>query len=74
MTFSRSESNIAKVLPAMDKIRDILEANSANSNYLPAVKSALAASTKLLNHYYILADHSIVYRTATGESTSIGFH
>lgn len=68
MVFSRSESNIAKVLPAMDKIRDVLKADSANSNYLPPVKSALAAGTKLLNRYYALADRSTVYRIATGDS------
>ncbi|KAH9952403.1 hypothetical protein BC827DRAFT_1093900, partial [Russula dissimulans] len=65
MAFSKSKSNIAKVLPAMDKIRDVLETNSANSNYSPAIKSALAAGTKLLSHYYALTDHSMVYRFAT---------
>jgi hypothetical protein len=69
MAFSKSESNIAKVLPAMDKIHDVLETNSANSNYSPAIKSALAAGTRLLSHYYTLADHSMVYRFATSKST-----
>lgn len=70
MAFSKSESNIAKVLPAMDKIRDVLETNVADSKYLPAVKSALAAGAALLRRYKALLDRSEVYRFATSESIS----
>ncbi|KAH9955647.1 hypothetical protein BC827DRAFT_1089965, partial [Russula dissimulans] len=63
MAFSKSESNITKVLPAM--IHDVLESDSANTSYFPAMKSALAVGTRLLSHYYTLADRSMVYRFAT---------
>ncbi|KAH9959356.1 hypothetical protein BC827DRAFT_1112147, partial [Russula dissimulans] len=36
-----------------------------DTSYFPAIKSALAAGTRLLSHYYTLADHSMVYRFAT---------
>ncbi|KAH9960320.1 hypothetical protein BC827DRAFT_1133378 [Russula dissimulans] len=65
MAFLKADSNIAKVLPAMDKICDILETNSTSSNFSPAIKSALATGTKLLNHYHALADCSLVYRFTT---------
>ncbi|KAH9953280.1 hypothetical protein BC827DRAFT_1114808, partial [Russula dissimulans] len=65
MAFSKSESNIMKVLPTMDKIHNVLETNSANTNYFPAIKSVLAAGTKLLSCYYTLTDCPMVYRFAT---------
>ncbi|KAH9952328.1 hypothetical protein BC827DRAFT_1087292, partial [Russula dissimulans] len=65
MAFSKADSNIAKVLPAMDKMHGVLERNSANSKFSPTIKSALAAGTKLLNHYHTLADHSVIYKFAT---------
>lgn len=72
MSFSKSESNIAKVLPAMDKIRDVLETDATNPKYLPSIVSALSAGIKLLSRYYTLcADHSNVYKFATSKSTSL---
>ncbi|KIL57332.1 hypothetical protein M378DRAFT_88068, partial [Amanita muscaria Koide BX008] len=57
--------NIARVLPAMDKIDEVLATNATETNYLPAIKAALAIGSKLLNHYYELTDVSDVYRIAT---------
>jgi len=53
----------------MDKIQDVLEADSANSKYLPTIKSALRASIKLLARYYTLTNRSVVYKFATSQST-----
>ncbi|KAG6884178.1 hypothetical protein C0992_006820 [Termitomyces sp. T32_za158] len=65
LLFSRSTSNIAKVLPAMDKISTVLSINSEESDYLPAIKSALAIGLRLLTKYYELVDMSDVYCIAT---------
>ena len=71
MTFSKSESNIARVLPAMQKIHDVLDTNTANSKYHPAIKSALCAGTNKLAHYKAVLNHSVVYKFATSKSTSL---
>ncbi|KAG6874644.1 hypothetical protein C0992_007137, partial [Termitomyces sp. T32_za158] len=71
LSFSRSTSNIAKVLPAMDKISTVLSINSEESNYLPAIKSALAIGLRLLTKYYELVDMSDVYRIATKDHEKV---
>ena len=67
LSFSKSESNIARVLPAMDKIDEVLTTNAIETDYLPAIKAALAVGSKLLNRYYELTDISDIYRIATSK-------
>jgi hypothetical protein len=70
LSFSKSTSNIAKVLPALDKIKEVLSSNAQESNYLPSIKAALMIRSNLLTHYYELTDVSDVYRIATSMSTN----
>ncbi|KIL54666.1 hypothetical protein M378DRAFT_18675 [Amanita muscaria Koide BX008] len=65
LSFSKSASNIARILPAMVKIDEVLATNATDSTYLPAIQAALAVGAKLLNRYYELTDMSDVYRIAT---------
>lgn len=67
LSFSKAEASIAKVLPAMDKINEVLTSNAVETNYLPSIKAALAIGSRLLNQYYALTDMSDVYRIATSK-------
>lgn len=62
--FSRSSSNLAMVIPAMDVIHKRFTAASINRNLDPAIQASIKTATKTLNRYYSLTDSSEVYRIA----------
>lgn len=61
--FSRGTPNLVTVIPAMDHIDNFL-ATSAERQYSPAIRVALAIGKKTINKYYNMTDHSEVYRIA----------
>jgi len=63
--FSRNGTpNIATVIPAMDRIDEVLATSAFDSQYSISVQAALAMGKKTLNRYYSKTDHSEVYRIA----------
>ena len=62
--FSRSTPTLATVIPAMDHIDETLTSQSLDSDYEPAIRTALRLAKKVLNRYYSATDHSEVYRIA----------
>lgn len=64
--FSRSTPNLAKVIPAMDRIDQHLATSSLNDSLPSCIKGALAVGKRLLNKYYSYTDHSELYRIAMG--------
>ena len=62
--FSRSTPTLATVIPAMDHIDETLTSQSLDSDYEPAIRTALRLAKKVLNRYYSAMDHSEVYRIA----------
>jgi hypothetical protein len=61
--FSRGTPNLATVILAMDHINKFV-ATSAERQYSPAIRAALAIRKKTINKYYNMTDHSEVYRIA----------
>ena len=57
-------TNIAAVIPAMDKIDEVLATNSLNPKYSAAIVAALSIGKKTLNRYYEKTDLSHIYRIA----------
>ena len=70
LLFSKSTSNIVKVLPALDKIEEVLSSDAQELNYLLSIKAALMIGSNLLTHYYELTDVSDVYWITTSMSTN----
>ncbi|KAJ3574247.1 hypothetical protein NP233_g1903 [Leucocoprinus birnbaumii] len=64
-SFSASTSSIAKIIPAMEKIKGVLSSQATETSYLSCIRSALTIGADLLQHYYELTDHSDIYRIAT---------
>jgi hypothetical protein len=63
--FSRDGTpNIATVIPAMDRIDEVLTTNALDKQYSISVQAALAMGKKTLNRYYSKTDFSDVYRIA----------
>lgn len=62
--FSCSTPTLATVIPAMDHIDETLTSQSLDSDYEPAIRTALGLAKKVLNRYYSATDHSEVYRIA----------
>ena len=63
--FSRNGTpSIATVIPAMDRIDEVLATNAVNTQYSVSIQAALAMGKKTLNRYYSKTDHSEVYRIA----------
>ncbi|KAF6746980.1 hypothetical protein DFP72DRAFT_766809, partial [Ephemerocybe angulata] len=63
--FSRGTPNLASVIPAMDKIDEILTTNSLDEKTLqPCIRAACSLAKKTLNRYYDKTDHSENYRIA----------
>ncbi|KAH9030316.1 hypothetical protein EDB85DRAFT_2246259 [Lactarius pseudohatsudake] len=56
--------NIATIIPAMDRIDEVLATSASDSQYSVSVQAALAMGKKTLNRYYSKTDHSKVYRIA----------
>jgi hypothetical protein len=50
----------------MDHIDETLTSQSLDSDYEPAIRTALGLAKKVLNRYYSATDHSEVYRIAMG--------
>lgn len=71
--FSRSEANIATVIPAMDHLDSHLVNAASNPKYSIAMKAALSIGKKTLNRYYDKTDHSEVFRIAMGKPTPHNF-
>jgi hypothetical protein len=64
--FSHSTPTLTTVIPAMDHIDKTLTSQSLDSDYEPAICTALRLAKKVLNCYYSATDHSEVYRIAIG--------
>lgn len=63
--FSRGVTpNIATVIPAMDRIDEVLATSAFDSQYSISIQAALAMGKKTLNRYYSKTDHSEIYRIA----------
>ncbi len=58
---------VASVIPAMDKIDQILSSKASAHSYSPAVKAALQMGKQTLNCYYSRTDESDIYCIAMGE-------
>ncbi|KAJ7240424.1 hypothetical protein B0H12DRAFT_1024597 [Mycena haematopus] len=64
LKFSREGlATIAHVLPAMDKIDDMLS-SEGTASLNPAIKLALRQGQKVMNKYYSATDDSYAYRIA----------
>ncbi|KAJ7195704.1 hypothetical protein B0H12DRAFT_1038619, partial [Mycena haematopus] len=59
---------IAHVIPAMDKIQDMLDAEGTSAGLSSAIKYALKKGQKLMNTYYSRTDNSHAYRVAMSMS------
>jgi hypothetical protein len=68
--FLRGTPNVATVIPAMDRIDEVLTASAVNARFSNPVKAALLMGKKTLNHYYSKTNLSDVYRIAMGELLS----
>ncbi|TFK78513.1 hypothetical protein K466DRAFT_613823 [Polyporus arcularius HHB13444] len=65
--FSRSTPNLAKVIPAIDHIDQVLTtAEVTPDKYNSTIQIACGLGKKTLNKYYLLTDASINYRIAMG--------
>jgi hypothetical protein len=62
--FSHATPNLAGVIPAMDRIKEKLESDALNRQFVYPVKAAITMGTKLLDHYYTLTEDSELYRIA----------
>lgn len=67
--FSRANTSIATIIPAIDHIDSVLTSaivtgSSKNHKLLPSIKAALAIGKRMLNHYYNKTDHSEVFHIA----------
>ena len=62
--FSLSTPTLATVIPAMDHIDETLTSQSLDSDYEPAIRTALGLAKKVLNRYYSAMGHSEVYHIA----------
>jgi len=61
--FSHGTPNLTTVILAMDHINNFL-ATSAEQQYSPAIRAALAIGKNTINKYYNMTDQSEVYRIA----------
>jgi hypothetical protein len=56
--------NIATVIPAMDRIDEVLASSAVDAQFSVSIKAMLAIGKKTLNRYYSKTDMSDVYRAA----------
>jgi hypothetical protein len=54
------------VIPAMDKIDEVLATNALSAKYSASIHAALSVGKKTLNRYYEKTDLSSIYRIAMG--------
>jgi hypothetical protein len=64
--FSRRTPNIATVIPAMDRIGEVIAASALDSQFSTPIKAALLMGKKTLDRYYTKTNFSDVYRIAIG--------
>jgi len=64
--FSCGTPNIATVIPAMDRIDEVLTASAVDAQFSNPVKAALLMGKRTLNRYYSKTNLSEVYRIAMG--------
>lgn len=70
--FSRSTSNLATVIPAMDVIDKKLTTDSLRrSSYDAPIHASLGLAKKTLNRYYSMTDWSEAYKIAMGTFTAV---
>jgi hypothetical protein len=65
--FSRSTSSLANVIPAMDRIDEVLATHSRDATLDPALRAACRLAKATMNRYYDKTDHSETFRIAMGE-------
>ena len=65
--------NIATVIPAMDRIDEVLATNALDDQFSISIKAALSMGKRTLNHYYSKTDLSNVYRVAMS-TLLLGFY
>jgi hypothetical protein len=56
--------NLATVIPAMDRIDEVLATNALDEQFSISIKATLGIGKKTLNCYYSKIDASDVYRVA----------
>ena len=67
MFFSRDATNIAAVIPAMDKLDDHLKSiQSTQEQFHPSILAAMKLAHKKMDRYWKRTDESDVYRIAMG--------
>ncbi|KIM54544.1 hypothetical protein SCLCIDRAFT_136639 [Scleroderma citrinum Foug A] len=67
MFFSRDATNIAAVIPAMDKLDDHLKSiQSTQEQFHPSILAAMKLARKKMDRYWKRTDESDVYRIAMG--------
>jgi hypothetical protein len=59
--------NLATVIPAMDRIDEVLATNTLDEQFSLSIKAVLSIGKKTLNQYYSKTDASDVYRIAMSE-------
>ena len=59
------------VIPAMNRMREELQAITDNYKYSPVVRAAVKLGLSLLEKYDALIDHSEVYCIAMGTALSL---
>jgi hypothetical protein len=64
--FSRGTPNLAKVIPAMDRIHNSFLSWKADPKLPECIRAAVSLGAKTLNHYYSRTDWSELYRIAMG--------
>lgn len=64
--FSRDIPKLAVVVPAMDRIDEVLTTYSQDRKLSSPIRAAVTLAKKTLNRYYELTDSSDVYRIAMG--------
>jgi hypothetical protein len=74
MFFSRDGTpNIATVIPAMDRIDEVLATNALDDQFSISIKAALSMGKRTLKRYYSKTDLSDVYRVAMS-TLLLGFY
>jgi hypothetical protein len=58
--------NIATIIPAMDRIDEVLATNTLDARYSLSIQATLTMGKKTLNRYYSKTDLSEVYRISMG--------
>jgi hypothetical protein len=68
--FSRSSANLANVIPAMDRVDQVLATHSLDPTLNVAIRSACRLAKATMNRYYNKTDHSENFRIAMRKFSS----